>query len=200
MRRLDLVGWKFGRLVVQSFSHINKYSYWNCICDCGNEIVARGSHIVDGNISSCGCYQRQRMSEVHKGKTFKHSEQTKQKLRKPKPIEFVGKISGSNNHNWNPNKTTEQRIKERHLPEIYEWKYLVKERDGFTCQQCGDSTGGNLRAHHLYGYDNFALLRTEVSNGITFCDKCHKKFHHIYGYGNNTKEQVDEFMEDSHAI
>ena len=37
-------------------------------------------------------------------------------------------------------------------------------------------------------------LRTDINNGITLCNICHKKFHDIYGYTNNNKTQFEEFM------
>ena len=36
----DIIGKKFGRLTVISLSYINNYNYYyNCHCDCGNDIV-----------------------------------------------------------------------------------------------------------------------------------------------------------------
>lgn len=58
-KRLDLKGKKFTRLTVVDFDHINPrgHAMWKCKCDCGNEelLIARGSHLVDGNVTSCGC-------------------------------------------------------------------------------------------------------------------------------------------------
>lgn len=28
---------------------------WRCMCDCGNETVKRGSHMVSGKVKACGC-------------------------------------------------------------------------------------------------------------------------------------------------
>jgi hypothetical protein len=38
------------------------------------------------------------------------------------------------------------------------------------CKSCGDSTGGNLNAHHIKRF-------IDISNGITLCDVCHRKVH-----------------------
>ena len=101
---------------------------------------------------------------------------------------------GENSARWNPNLTERERQKKRSLlPVNGEWAYIVKERDSFTCQICGDNRGGNLVSHHLESYKNNPSLRTVLDNGITLCRKCHKKFHSIYGYGNNTKEQFNGF-------
>jgi len=73
---------------------------------------------------------------------------------------------GSNNPRWNPNLTEKDRQKGRHIPNYVEWVYAVKERDNFTCQICGDNTGGNLVSHHLESYGNNPDLRTLLENGI----------------------------------
>lgn len=56
MRRSELVGQKFGKLLVLSFAEIRKgHSYWNIRCDCGTEKVVLGYHLTRKNIKSCGC-------------------------------------------------------------------------------------------------------------------------------------------------
>lgn len=58
--RIDLSGRKFGRLTVKEFSHKKvKKSYWLCLCDCGAEKIVRGDLLLDGNTTSCGCYQKE---------------------------------------------------------------------------------------------------------------------------------------------
>jgi hypothetical protein len=54
----DLVGLRFGALVVKSYYGVlsNRKS-WFCECDCGVSCVKPGSHLVAGNIQSCGCKQ-----------------------------------------------------------------------------------------------------------------------------------------------
>jgi len=82
------------------------------------------------------------------------------------------------------------------------WRPLVFARDGYTCQKCGDSTGGNLNAHHIIHLssiirilldgvavdtpeDRFLAIRglidshlvSSISNGVTLCSDCHKEVH-----------------------
>lgn len=94
---------------------------------------------------------------------------------------------------WNPNLTVEDREIGRRYPEYYEWRKNIYIRDDFTCQICGDNSGGILNAHHLEGYANNPDLRITLENGVTLCKSCHNNFHHRYGY-NNTKEQFIEFI------
>lgn len=74
------------------------------------------------------------------------------------------------------------------------WREAVFKRDNYTCQKCKDKKGGNLNAHHIKNFSNYLKLRFKVSNGITFCGKCHNKFHKKYDIKNNTKKQVKEFL------
>ncbi len=62
------------------------------------------------------------------------------------------------------------------------WRRDVFERDNYTCQACGDNKGNNLQAHHRITMKialemNRLELVYAVSNGITLCNKCHKKEH-----------------------
>ena len=61
--------------------------------------------------------------------------------------------------------------------EYVTWRKTVFERDHYTCQLCGDSHGGNLQAHHICSYKDYPTLRYTVENGITLCEKCHRKVH-----------------------
>ncbi len=63
-KRIDLVGQKFGRLVVGSFSHKgnDRHSYWLTKCDCGNIITVHGSALKTGNTKSCGCLKKEIVS------------------------------------------------------------------------------------------------------------------------------------------
>lgn len=63
---IDITGQRFNRLTVIERAHVDKKgnTYWRCICDCGQEKIARGTH-VRGNIAkSCGCHKRERCKEL----------------------------------------------------------------------------------------------------------------------------------------
>lgn len=53
---INLVGQRFGKLVVVSFAGYAKgRGQWNCKCDCGNDFVAHTSALRSGNTTSCRC-------------------------------------------------------------------------------------------------------------------------------------------------
>ena len=61
MRKLDISGQRFGRLVAirPVDMGINGKSYWLCNCDCGNETVVSIGNLRSGNTKSCGCLQKE---------------------------------------------------------------------------------------------------------------------------------------------
>jgi hypothetical protein len=57
-RIINLVGRRFGRLIVLEFAGTDKgRANWNCQCDCGRSVLALGSSLRRGFTTSCGCYQ-----------------------------------------------------------------------------------------------------------------------------------------------
>jgi hypothetical protein len=60
--RDDLTGQKYGRLTVtkQTDARIERSIAWDCLCECGNRRLVRGSALKSGNTTSCGCYQKER--------------------------------------------------------------------------------------------------------------------------------------------
>lgn len=70
--RKDLTDLQFGRLKVLEFDHRDSHgaAHWRCVCDCGNEVVVRGSSLTSGATTSCGCYVREnnkRLNTKHGG-------------------------------------------------------------------------------------------------------------------------------------
>lgn len=59
----DIRGETFGRLTVESFSHIpndkGKNAVWNCKCECGTSCKVSSSPLRAGNTKSCGCWQKE---------------------------------------------------------------------------------------------------------------------------------------------
>lgn len=63
---LSLLNSRFGRLVVISGPISAKgHRKWKCLCDCGREVWIITKSLRNRGTRSCGCYRRQRASEVH---------------------------------------------------------------------------------------------------------------------------------------
>lgn len=68
----NLVGQQFGKLTVieRCGSDKNNKATWNCLCNCGKEVIVRGSDLTAGRIKSCGCLKTKLLSQDLTGKTF----------------------------------------------------------------------------------------------------------------------------------
>jgi hypothetical protein len=55
------VGHRYGKLTVIGFDRLSEdhRTYWNCKCDCGNELIVVGSSLTSKNTTSCGCYAKE---------------------------------------------------------------------------------------------------------------------------------------------
>lgn len=68
----DLGGFTFGRLtaikMVAKPEHIklNNTSYWQCICECGNEKIVARCNLVKNNTTSCGCMHKKVMGQIRR--------------------------------------------------------------------------------------------------------------------------------------
>jgi len=85
----DLIGKRFGRLVVLSFDKVTRSlggrsrSIWLCKCDCGLIREVGRSNLLTGNTASCGCqsgdtkrgreFDPERHPQVAKGPSNKHA-------------------------------------------------------------------------------------------------------------------------------
>lgn len=59
MRANNLSGKRFGKLIAIDVAGKDKRGnlLWNCVCDCGNTKIIRGSKLKSGEIKSCWCSQ-----------------------------------------------------------------------------------------------------------------------------------------------
>lgn len=53
----------------------------------------------------------------------------------------------------------------------------IFERDNYTCQECGDDSGGNLNAHHIIPSSEDRDMAHDIDNGVTLCIDCHAERH-----------------------
>ena len=127
---------------------------------------------------------KHKISEKAKGRKFTEQHKLRiSKSRKGRPSNFKGKkhsdksrvklskIQGGNGDLIRLNNR-------RWSPKDVEWRYAIFKRDNFTCQFCL-KYGGKLHAHHIRPCAAFPKLRYKLSNGITLCEKCHRK---VRGY------------------
>lgn len=143
-----------------------------------------------------------------KGKNWKLSDETKTKqglakigaksynFGKTLPIETRRKIAeaqkGEKSHFWRGGITIENH-KIRCGIEFRLWREAVFARDNWTCQKYGEK-GVKLHPHHIQNFSQFPELRFAIDNGITLSEKAHKEFHKQYGFKNNTRAQLEEFL------
>lgn len=173
----DISGNKSGRLKAVSVKeNKNGTYYWNCVCECGNSKVIASNRFTIGHIKSCGCLKH-------------NSEKILNNIRK-----LVKHQRGLNHPNWNKNLSVAERAEKRDETKDKKWRKKIFERDDYRCRKCGDCSGGNLNAHHIYSWHSHPKLRYVKNNGITLCQSCHKGFHIRYGYGKNTKKQLTKYM------
>ncbi len=71
------------------------------------------------------------------------------------------------------------------------WRKAVFDRDGYTCQHCGEK-GGRLNADHIMKWSDYPELRYDVSNGRTLCQDCHRE---TPNFGNR-KQRLQEKLDD----
>ena len=78
-RLIDLTGQRFGRLTVVKRMddgirpNGTKYVRWLCKCDCSNEVIVDGNSLKRQHTTSCGCYLRERSTQVHTTHGQRHS-------------------------------------------------------------------------------------------------------------------------------
>lgn len=69
-KMIDLTNMTFDRLKVESFAYTHttksgqRVAYWNCICECGNHKVIRGTALKSGYTRSCGCFRKETLHDL----------------------------------------------------------------------------------------------------------------------------------------
>lgn len=190
-RAFDLIGQRFGRLLVLKKVYNIKRLSWLCLCTCGNEVVISTGNLMNGSTVSCGCLQREWIIKRNKKPV---SAITRQKMSKSKK----GKYCGQNSHMFGRVVSVETRQKQSRIriergiakgrnnwnwkggiskePYCQKWtkefKELVKQRDSYKCQNpdCWKKTN-KLAIHHIdYDKKNCCL-----NNLITVCISCNTR-------------------------
>lgn len=190
----DLTGMKFGRLTVVERRGSDKsgIAMWLCRCECGNEVVVRGSYLRNGSTTSCGCYSRERASENIKDETGNKYERLtvieRHGNNKCRDALWLCKcecgnkiiVRGSdlrNGHTTSCGCYQKERVGEtkwkggissisnylRNLPVVKQWRKDAYIRENNKCQLTGKYVhGGNSDVHHLYGFNMIVLEAHEL--------------------------------------
>jgi hypothetical protein len=141
----------------------NRFCSHNC-ADTFNRGENHANFIMTDEIK-----EKLRNAQLGRKHTAEHTEKSRQKM--------IGLLVGSKNPNWKNGATPLQKLI-RESREMKLWKLEVFERDRYTCQECGDKSGGNLQANHIKRFATHPELRFELTNGITLCKKCHEAIRH----------------------
>jgi len=94
-------------------------------------------------------------------------------------VQISKRQQGEKSHLWRGGITEASRI-QRNSAEYDNWRKAVFERDGYTCQHCGQ-IGGKLCADHIKEWSLYPALRFDLDNGRTLCYPCHHKTEN-FGY------------------
>lgn len=65
MKNKEIVGKKYGRLLIKDYKRINNKSYFLCVCDCGNEKYIDCYNVRTGHTQSCGCFHQEKLIKDH---------------------------------------------------------------------------------------------------------------------------------------
>jgi hypothetical protein len=115
-------------------------------------------------------------------------------LDKKQSAETVAKRThtGDKSPNWRGGITPLNKMMRKSV-EYRLWREAVFARDNWVCQKC-TGRGCFLHPHHILNFSRYPELRFAIDNGYTLCRKCHMAFHNKYGRSNNTKEQLNEYL------
>jgi hypothetical protein len=105
--------------------------------------------------------------------TFNKGKKRTEEMNEKQSLIRRGMFAKEKNPNWKGGKGTERHAKMGQYDYIL-WRSIVFERDRYTCQDCG-AKGVFLMAHHIKSWALNPRLRYELSNGITYCKRCHAK-------------------------
>lgn len=91
MKRINLLGKKFGRLTVVAFAgRLSGTLRWDCVCDCGARKTVDGASLRSGNTKSCGCLQKEIATKNIKGQRRPFDDISGQKFGRLTAVKWCG--------------------------------------------------------------------------------------------------------------
>lgn len=166
-RKLD-IGSIFGRLTVIDNSVTGKSI---CRCSCGSEKSILNYNILSSHTLSCGCLQKEIVSEIGK--------------------EMTSGIFGQESISFKNGTSTGRNLLASH--NVYkELRLSAIESKNYACEKCGSME--NICAHHIIPYSVNSDKFLDSENIAVLCGSCHKQIHTIYGFKNCTEETYIQFL------
>lgn len=182
MKKLNLLGQKYGRLTVIDYADNIYYgkrlkSAWKCKCECGNELVVTTDHLRNGHTKSCGCYAKDIFWKwMNKRVYIKHERESDTRLYE---------IWSHMKSRCNINLKHSRRYKDyagRGIKVCDEWKNNYISFKKWACEN---------------GYhDNLTIDRIDVNGNyepnncrwVTLKEQCYNKRNNLYFFGKVLKE------------
>jgi len=67
MKKIDITGQRFGRLIVlrDTGKRYRRYVIWACKCDCGKLVEVPSGDLRSGKIKSCGCLWKEMVKKIN---------------------------------------------------------------------------------------------------------------------------------------
>jgi len=186
MKRLDLIGKKFGRWVVLKDVGNDKWgaSQWLCVCgECSNKKIVSRSNLVKGSSKSCGCLQKELVGKMSKQFIGENNPNygNGEKIRGTRNPNYRNglKISGPNNPNWKGGISCDPYCD---AWADKEYKKDIKARDNYECQNpiCWGSSN-RLDIHHI----DYNKQNCHPDNLITLCVSCNSRANFKRDYWQN---------------
>ena len=187
----DLTGRGYGRLTVIERRGSDKYgnAMWLCKCECGNEVIVRGSHLISDSTTSCGCYRKEKTKELWQNEEFRkiQSEKTKEKWQNEEFRQIQSEASSKRlKERWQDEEFRQMRINEakertgennanykggitpirkylRLLPVVVKWMEDAKENVNYTCELIGKQC--YVETHHIKPFCELNI-EAHMLNGI----------------------------------
>ena len=159
-----------------------------------NDLSQGCNSIVETYCDNCGRVKRLRYAEYKTNRIYINGKTYCQKCYAQL---FTTK---SQNPNWNPNLSDEEREDRRKSEDYRIFIKSVLARDNYTCQCCGREDSNELAVHHLYSFTGYPQYRIDQTQALVLCGNCHKAFHlwqrRKYNNTENkycTREQYEEW-------
>lgn len=176
----DLSGLKFNMLTVVNRVYINGKPLWHCICDCGNEVNVRHTHLMEGQ-KSCGCYANKLLGDRKRKHGKRHS--------KLYPIWVAIKMRCEN-----PNNTAYKNYGARGITVCDEWKNNFGSFYEWSIRNGYDENAKFMRCT-IDRIDNNGNYEPGNCRWISMKKQCNNRRSNIFLEYNNEKHTVAEWSE-----